>query len=30
VVVVASDDGVSIDEERLLAAVDERTRLVSV
>jgi kynureninase len=30
VVVVPSDDGVSIDEERLLAAVDERTRLVSV
>jgi kynureninase len=30
VVVVGSDDGVSIDEERLLAAVDERTRLVSV
>jgi kynureninase len=30
VVVIASDDGVSIDEERLLAAVDERTRLVSV
>ena len=30
VIVVASDDGVSIDEERLLAAVDERTRLVSI
>lgn len=30
VVVVPSDDGVSIDEERLLAAVDERTHLVSV
>jgi len=30
VVVVGSDDGISIDEERLLAAVDERTRLVSV
>jgi kynureninase len=30
VVVVPSDDGVSIDEERLLAAIDERTRLVAV
>jgi kynureninase len=30
VVIVGSDDGISIDEERLLAAVDERTRLVSV
>ena len=30
VVVVGSDDGISIDEELLLAAVDERTRLVSV
>jgi kynureninase len=30
VVVVGSDDGVSIDEDRLLAAVDERTRLVSL
>ncbi|HEX5830341.1 MAG TPA: aminotransferase class V-fold PLP-dependent enzyme [Gemmatimonadaceae bacterium] len=30
VVVVPSDDGLSIDEERLLAAIDERTRLVAV
>lgn len=30
VVVVPSDDGVSIDEARLLAAIDERTRLVSI
>jgi kynureninase len=30
VVVVPSDDGVTIDEERLLAAIDERTRLVAV
>jgi kynureninase len=30
VVVVPSDDGMSIDEERLLAAIDERTRLVAV
>jgi kynureninase len=30
VVVVPSDDGMSIDEERILAAVDERTCLVSV
>lgn len=30
VVVVPSDDGVSIDEERLLAAIDERTALVSL
>ncbi|GAC1476985.1 MAG: kynureninase [Gemmatimonadaceae bacterium] len=29
-VVVPSDDGISIDEERLLAAIDERTRLVAV
>ncbi|MEO8337602.1 MAG: aminotransferase class V-fold PLP-dependent enzyme [bacterium] len=30
IVVVPSDDGVSIDEEKLLAAIDERTRLVSI
>ena len=30
VVVVPSDDGVSIDEERLLAAIDERTALVAI
>ena len=30
VIVVPSDDGVTIDEERLLAAIDERTRLVAV
>ena len=30
VVVVPSDDGVSIDESRLMAAIDERTRLVSI
>src|SRR5918993_5495426 len=30
VVVVPSDDGVSIDQERLLAAIDERTRLVAI
>ena len=30
IVVVPSDDGVGIDEERLLAAIDERTRLVAV
>src|SRR5687768_8384306 len=30
VVVVPSDDGVSIDEERLFAAIDERTALVAV
>ena len=30
IVVVPSDDGVSVDEERLLAAIDERTRLVSI
>ena len=30
VVVVPSDDGLSIDQERLLAAIDERVRLVSV
>jgi kynureninase len=30
IVVVPSDDGVTIDEERLLAAIDERTRLVAV
>jgi len=30
VVVVKSDDGISIDPERLLAAIDERTRLVAV
>lgn len=30
VVVVRSDDGISIDPERLLSAIDERTRLVAV
>jgi len=30
IVVVPSDDGVGVDEERLLAAIDERTRLVSI
>ena len=30
IVVVPSDDGMSIDEERLLAAIDERTRLVAI
>ena len=30
VVVVRSDDGISIDPEKLLAAIDERTRLVAV
>jgi kynureninase len=30
VVVVPSDDGVGIDEERLIARIDERTRLVSI
>lgn len=30
VVVVRSDDGISIDPERLLAAIDERTRVVAV
>ncbi len=30
IVVVPSDDGISIDQDRLLAAIDERTRLVSV
>lgn len=30
VVVVRSDDGISIDEERLCAAIDERTRLVAI
>ena len=30
IVVVPSDDGVSIDEDRLMAAIDERTRLVSI
>ncbi len=30
IVVVQSDDGISIDEDRLLAAIDERTRLVSI
>jgi kynureninase len=30
VVVVPTDDGISIDEDRLLAAIDERTRLVAV
>ena len=30
VVVVRSDDGISIDQDRLLAAIDERTRVVAV
>ena len=30
IVVVPSDDGVGIDEDRLLAAIDERTRLVAI
>lgn len=30
IVVVSSDDGISIDEERLLAAIDERTALVAI
>ncbi|GAC1682984.1 MAG: kynureninase [Gemmatimonadaceae bacterium] len=30
IVVVPSDDGISIDEERLLEAIDERTRLVAL
>ena len=30
IVVVPSDDGIGIDEDRLLAAIDERTRLVSI
>jgi kynureninase len=30
IVVVPSDDGVGVDEERLLAAIDERTRLVAI
>jgi kynureninase len=30
IVVVPSDDGVGIDEERLIAAIDERTRLVAI
>jgi kynureninase len=30
IVVVPSDDGISIDEDRLLAAIDERTRLVAI
>jgi kynureninase len=30
VVVVRSDDGISIDEDRLLGAIDERTRLVAI
>jgi kynureninase len=30
IVVVPSDDGVTIDEERLLTAIDERTRLVAI
>ena len=30
IVVVPSDDGIGIDEERLLAAIDERTRLVAI
>ena len=30
IVVVPSDDGISIEEDKLLAAIDERTRLVSI
>ena len=30
IVVVPSDDGVRVDEERLMAAIDERTRLVAI
>jgi kynureninase len=30
IVVVPSEDGVSVDEERVIAAIDERTRLVSI
>jgi kynureninase len=30
IVVVRSDDGISIDQDRLLAAIDERTRLVAI
>jgi kynureninase len=30
VVVVPSEDGITVDEERLLAAIDERTRLVAI
>ena len=30
IVVVPSDDGISIDEDRLMAAIDERTRLVAI
>ncbi|MGH7633398.1 MAG: aminotransferase class V-fold PLP-dependent enzyme, partial [Gemmatimonadaceae bacterium] len=30
IVVVPSDDGIGVDEDRLLAAIDERTRLVSI
>jgi kynureninase len=30
IVVVPSDDGIGIDEDRLLAAIDERTKLVSI
>ena len=30
IVVVPSDDGVGVDEDRLIAAIDERTRLVSI
>lgn len=30
VVVVRSDDGISVEQDRLLAAIDERTRLVSI
>jgi kynureninase len=30
IVVVPSDDGISVDEEKLLAAIDERTALVSI
>ena len=30
IVVVPSDDGIGVDEERLMAAIDERTRLVAI
>ncbi len=30
IVVVPTDDGISVDEDRLLAAIDERTRLVAI
>ena len=30
IVVVPSDDGIGVDEERLIEAIDERTRLVAI